>query len=178
MAPMGSQAHRAHTWGALWWAPLKYLYMPRVLPTLREPAPSCGVDEGFVGMLVAYRNSGGLAKAQEVANMFKACGRCDITTLARSIALERVVFFEWDEHIWLPLFQFNRVDMSCLAGLDAVLSELHGVHNHWQSARWFSQPNEWLSQSCPADVLGQHSEAVLTAARSRSVRRTTDKVAC
>ena len=148
--------------------------MPSVLPTLREHEPSRGVDEGFVGMLGAYRNTGGLAKAQEVANMFKACGRCDITTLARSIVPGKLVFFEWHEHIWLPLFQFNRVDMSCLAGLDAVLSELHGVHSHWQLARWFSQPNEWLSQSCPADMLGQHREAVFTAARSRSVRRTTD----
>ncbi len=50
------------------------------------------------------------------------------SVLARWIALRQVVSFEWQAQTWLPLFQFDRRDMSI----------------HPELAHWFARPNSSL----------------------------------
>jgi hypothetical protein len=123
-------------------------------------------DHQFVAMLDSYRDSGGLARLQEVGALFKhRCG-CDLTLLASWIANKKVICFEWQSEMWLPLFQFNRFDMTLQPGLSLILAELSSDFDAWQLAHWFAQPNPWLGNRSPAAMLGPDQAAVLDASRS------------
>jgi hypothetical protein len=89
----------------------------------------------------------------------------NIATLARWIVQREVICFEWQAKIWLPLFQFNRVDMTLHVGLGPVLKELIAVFKAWELANWFAQPHALLAERTPADTLVLDPVAVLRAAR-------------
>jgi len=120
----------------------------------------------FVDLLNAYRRSGGLARAQEVAARFKRQGVNDISPLAGWLVRREVISIEWQSKIWLPLFQFQPADMALRTGLSAVLAELVVVCNDWEVATWFTQPNPWLADATPADSLAVGAVQVLDAARA------------
>jgi hypothetical protein len=126
----------------------------------------CDADGQFIAMLVSYRSSGGLARAQEVLALFKRHCGSDLATLARWIVKRKVVGFEWQSDLWLPLFQFNRIDMTPQPGLDPVLAELTSVYDAWELANWFAQANAWLADHTPAETLVLDPTAVLHAARA------------
>jgi hypothetical protein len=132
-------------------------------------APQEHSDHQFVAMLDSYRDSGGLARAQEVAALLKRrCGG-DLATLASWIVNQKVICFEWQTKIWLPLFQFNRLDMTLQPGLGQVLAQLRPAHDTWRLANWFAQPNAWLRNRKPAIMLGLDRSAVLNAARAEQL---------
>lgn len=154
---------------------------PRSVPSLNQwlfggaPQAACmhpgytqvdSADHQFIAMLDAFRDSGGLAPVQEVVTLFKRCNGSDLRTLAGLIADKKVISFEWASKVWLPLFQFNRVDMRPQVGLGPVLAQLTSVFNAWQLANWFAQPNPWLWDRTPATMLGLDLSAVLHAARA------------
>ena len=120
----------------------------------------------FIAMLNAYRPSGGLARAQEVTAMFKTHGAGEACILAGWIIRRQVISFEWHAKIWLPLFQFNHLDMTRQPGLAEALSELVVVDDDWEVASWFSRPNPWLVDCTPADSLAAAASEVLNAARA------------
>ncbi|WP_296443716.1 hypothetical protein [Rhodoferax sp. UBA5149] len=117
-------------------------------------------------MLNSYRVSGGLARVPEVVALFKRHGRSDVATLASWIDNREVLSFEWQSQTWLPLFQFNRFDMTPRPELGQVLAELTSVYGPWELANWFAQPNPWLVDRTPADMLGSDLPAVLNASRA------------
>ena len=123
-------------------------------------------DHQFVAMLNFYRDSGGLARAQEVVGLSRQCGGPDADTIARWVANRALVGFNWQAKTWLPLFQFNRFDMTPRPELGQVFSELTPVYDPWALAHWFAQPNAWLAQRIPADTLASNPSAVLQAARA------------
>jgi len=123
-------------------------------------------NQQFIAMLNAYRPSGGLALAQEVAAMCKLHGGININTLAGWIVKRQLVSLEWQGKIWLPLFQFNQVDMCLQPGLMAVMAELVVALDDWEIANWFSLPNVWLADCTPADSLSVAVSEVLNAARA------------
>lgn len=120
----------------------------------------------FVGMLNAFRRSGGLARAPEVAARFSRQGASDMSPLAGWIAKRQVISLEWQSRIWLPLFQFNPTGMTLRSGLGAVLAELVLVYDDWEVASWFAQPNSWLASATPADSLAVAAPQVHHAARA------------
>jgi hypothetical protein len=139
-------------------------------------AQAAGSDQQFIALLDAYRDSGGLARAPEVVQLFKRRCGCDITPLASWIANRKVICFEWQSESWLPLFQFNPLDMTLKAGLSLILAELKPNRDTWQVAHWFAQPNSRLGHRSPADRLGGDPAAVLDAARAAcSVRYRTEQ---
>lgn len=123
-------------------------------------------DHQFIAMLDSYRGSGGLARSQEVVAMFKRHSGSDPTTMVNWIGNKKVICFEWQSTMWLPLFQFNRLDMTLQPGLSLVLAELSAGFEAWELARWFAQPSPWLWNRSPADMLGLDPAAVLTASRA------------
>ncbi len=127
-------------------------------------------DHQFIAMLDSFRRSGGLLQACEVVAMFLARGESDITALAQWILQRRVISVEWQSRIWLPLFQFNRDDMSPRSGLAPVLEELNPAYPHWALANWFSRPHPRLHEHTPADTLGIDATAVLKAAHFDRLR--------
>jgi hypothetical protein len=120
----------------------------------------------FVDLLNAFRRSGGLARASEVAARFKRLGVIDVSHLATWLLKRQVISVEWQSKIWLPLFQFNPTEMSLRTGLSGVLAELVVRYDEWEIADWFAQPNVWLENCAPADVLPAAAPQVLNAARA------------
>jgi hypothetical protein len=124
------------------------------------------VDHQFVEMLNGYRSSGGLARLQDLV-----CSTCggevvDITKIASQISNRELVCFEWQSHAWLPLFQFNGLELAPYPQLLPVVQDLSCIFDPWELAHWFSQPNPWLSDRAPADMLLTDLAAVLQAARA------------
>ncbi len=133
-----------------------------------QPAPEYHTDEEFITLLDSCRGSGGLARSQELFVMFGLHARSNVATLARWIGQRNVISFDWNSKIWLPLFQFNRcnVTLQPQPGLSQVLSELGAVFDSWEIAHWFAQPNAWISDRTPADTLKRDVSTVLHAARA------------
>jgi hypothetical protein len=120
----------------------------------------------FVNLLNAFRESGGLARANEVASHFQRRSAQDISVLGGWLVKRQAIAFEWHSKLWMPLFQFNRADMSLRSGLAEILAELVVVYNDWDLASWFTKPNPWLSDGLPADALAVAAPQVLWAARA------------
>jgi hypothetical protein len=123
-------------------------------------------DHQFVQMLNGFRESGGLARLQEVAQLCACRGRPDIETLSTNLGRKEIICFEWQSHAWLPLFQFNISDMRLCSQVQPVISELSCIYDPWELAFWFSQPNAWLANRAPADALLSDPATVLQAARA------------
>lgn len=123
-------------------------------------------DNEFVQMLDGFRRSGGLARLQEVTERCERRGGPDIASLSTNLARKQVICFEWQAEAWLPLFQFNPIDMTLRAQMLPVVSELSCIYGPWDLAFWFSQPNPWLADRAPADALISDLATVLQAARA------------
>ena len=125
-----------------------------------------GVDLQFISLLDNYRPSGGLARTQETLELFmRRCGP-DLATVARWMAQREVLCLDWHAQSWMPLFQFNLVDMAPLPQLAPVLAELNPVYSPWALAAWFAQPNAWLDGERPAELLVSNPAGVLNAVRA------------
>ena len=48
----------------------------------------------------------------------------------------------------------------------AALAELEGAFDDWEIGAWFAQPNSWLDEQLPLDVVGRDDDAVIHAARA------------
>ena len=107
-------------------------------------------DHEFIAMLNSYRDNGGLARAQEVAELLRRRGGGDLSTLANWIVNKKIICFEWQAKIWLPLFQFNRIDMTLRPELRLLLAEFSSGFNAWELALWFAQTNPSLADRTPA----------------------------
>ena len=123
-------------------------------------------DTEFVQMLNGFRSSSGLARLQEVSERCERRGGPDIATLSACLARKEIICFEWQSQLWLPLFQFNPVDMTIHPQIQPVVAELSCIYGPWDLAFWFSQPNPWLADRAPADALLLDLPTVLQAARA------------
>ena len=121
-------------------------------------------DRLFIGMLDAYRRSGGLARLQELAALGRSGTEANIGMLARCIAEREVICFEWQSHAWLPMFQFDLTDLRPHPMCRRIVAELSCLCDPWALALWFSQPNPRLSNQAPADALFGDFPTVLQAA--------------
>jgi hypothetical protein len=117
-------------------------------------------------MRAAYRESGGLLRAPELASMWQHHGTVDTDLLAHWVLKRKVISFEWHATIWLPLVQFNRTTMSLVPGFEEIQAELVAVYNDCDLAQWFSLPNTWLADHTPASALASAAPEVLIATRT------------
>lgn len=122
-------------------------------------------DWQFIEMLDDYRASGGLMRAPELASLWRRHGIGGTDLLAHWIQNRKVISFEWQSTIWLPMVQFTRHTMSLVPGVEDILAELVTVFNDSDVALWFSLPNSWLADRSPADALASAAPEVLLAAR-------------
>jgi hypothetical protein len=132
-----------------------------------------GADRQFVLMLDAYRESGGLCRAQELRELLAGpplAGGRDDSVLNGWIMRREVICFQWQANAWLPWFQFNRPGETpqpqLRPQLQPVLSELNTVYDPWEMASWFIRPNPWLADRMPVNALVSHLPEVLHAARA------------
>ena len=121
-------------------------------------------DSAFIDMLVSFRSTGGLVRAQEVFTLFKSRNGLGVATLVHWIAQRSVVSLEWNGDVWMPLFQFERRSMNVKSALEPVLAELNPIFTPWELAHWCAQPHRWLEGISPANTLDIDAKRVLDAA--------------
>ena len=119
----------------------------------------------FDTMLAAYMWSGGIARHQEVASRLEETQAGTSSSLQRLLDSHAVFAFDWRGSLWLPMFQFQQPAMFVRPPSRKVLSELAGVFDGWSLAVWYLQPNIWLENRRPIDMLDKHPSAVVAAAR-------------
>ena len=132
----------------------------------REWSTPATVDQQFVGMLEAFRSSGGLVPLAEVVQWFRAHQGPGGAALQEWISRRMVLSLHWQAQWWLPWFQFNRTSCTPHVQLYTVLSELNAVHAPWEACRWFTLPNPWLGDRRPVDMLLHDLSGVLDAAHA------------
>ena len=114
----------------------------------------------------AFRSSGGMVAADELARLLRGRVEQPLSRVARWIVAREVVSFEWRSQTMLPLFQFDLHAARVRAPVAAVVRELAVVFDDWDLARWFTEPNAWLGDAAPAKLVDAHAGALLAAARA------------
>ena len=123
-------------------------------------------NAGFNAMLAAYRPSGGTDRAEDLAKLLEERDRGNYVSLARLIASGRVFTFDWHGTCWIPMFQFDKHELTVKPAAREVLAELGRVYDGWSLACWFVQGNAWLQGQRPIDLLETDLPLVLNAARA------------
>ena len=132
----------------------------------RQGLPGLGCDADFIELLNGYRRSGGMARATEMMAWVRQRGAADIATVARWIARQEVVHFEWETETWLPVFQFGAEDLRPHVAVHRSILELAPLMPPWELAQWFARTNVGLAGRCPADVLAVDPDALWQTARA------------
>ena len=123
-------------------------------------------SRGFAALLATFRATGGTAKGDDLACLLEGRDTGNFVALARLIAAGNVFGFEWRSTLWIPMFQFELRDLSVKPAVGAVLAELGAAFDGWARAAWFAQPNCWLHDRAPVDMLDTELAEVLGAART------------
>lgn len=132
----------------------------------RYSATSMFNHKGFDAMICAYQASGGTNRADDLALLMEERSKDNFVTVARRIVSREIFSFEWQSHMWIPMFQFEMRDMSIKQDVRKIMNELSGVLDSWTLAAWFVQPNAWLQGGRPVDLIGGNMPDVLAAARA------------
>jgi hypothetical protein len=128
-----------------------------------EAPSSTARDDEFIGLLSAYRASGGLAAEAEVRNRMRRLEASERPSLQQRIEEREFLYFHWNEKVWLPWFQFTaEFDPSAL--VSGVLVELGDVFDGWELAHWMATPHLELAGKSPLQLL-HLPESVVGAAR-------------
>lgn len=123
-------------------------------------------DEQYLDMSRFYRRQGGLASADEVTWRMARHWDQPISVLDGWIVRREVVNIVWRFRTLVPMFQFTPGDMRIRPVVGSLLAELRGVFDDWEIADWLMQPNAWLQDERPLNLLAVDGAAVVGAARA------------
>ena len=129
---------------------------------MRAAAPGTAC---LAAMERSFLPTGGIVSGDGYSQLLRDRLDQPISTLARWIVYREVVSFEIDGQIWLPIFQFDPVNLHVRPGVLQVIHELRGVFDAWELAEWFGLPNSSLAGQTPASEVLRSGRAVLEAAR-------------
>ena len=146
-----------------------HAYTPALSIDALVPVPDHDIGDapsetGVAAMRKAFAPSGGLVRADDLVQRMRERKRGDYVALARMIARGEVCVCEWQCILWLPMFQFDPLDLSVRQSARMAIDELGNEFKHWALTAWFARPNAWLADRRPVDVLQRNSLAVLEAA--------------
>lgn len=133
--------------------------------SLIEAQPS---SRGFIGLLEAFRSTGGLAPGKVLVDSLQDHQRGDLSQLARLIGDRRIFVVDWRGDSWIPMFQFDGHDLTCKPAPALVRAELRGLSSGWAVASWFAQPNASLDGCLPVDRMDADPGSVMAAARCQA----------
>lgn len=151
--------------------PFESALRPHVSPTRPAWADDAAIGDEpdqltFEALRKAFAASGGIARADDLRRVLSDLRQGDDVALSRLIAGGRVLHFEWQAEMWIPMAQFDLRDLSLKPGLQQVRAELGHRLDDWSVAIWLARPNDWLSDRRPVDLLDTETTAVLRAARA------------
>lgn len=142
--------------------------MPSQPVALGEPATAVSqfpTPIGFVALLSAFRATGGTVRSDDLSRHVRSEEPGHLTNLARKLVSGAILSFSWRQTLWVPLFQFEGGGGTVRPSVARVMDELHGAFDSWEIALWFVQPNSWLKEQRPLDLIGKLDAEVLQAAR-------------
>jgi hypothetical protein len=140
--------------------------MPRGVAFAPAPWLQDAARMQHLAMVDAYRRSGGLLSGDEVALLLREHASQPLSVIARWIVTRRVVSYVWQSQTLVPMFQFDRSDMSLRRGTSEVVDELADTFDDWELAAWFAEPNSWLHGAAPVEMIEVDQRAVQQAARA------------
>jgi hypothetical protein len=117
-------------------------------------------------MRVVFTRTGGLCSSEELVDLLRDRFDQPMSMLARWIVGRSVVSMQVHSRVLLPLFQFDLRAMALRPEASAVVSELVGVFDDQEVSRWFAEPNGWLQDQRPVELLRSAPSEVLMAARA------------
>ena len=129
--------------------------------TTRRPS-----EPEFVSLCASCRDSGGIVGGDDLARLLEDRRIGDCANLGRCIASGEVFGFERRGCTWIPMFQFELLDLSTRSVLVPVVWAFGRVLDGWALALWFTRPNDLLNKLRPVDVLDSNRFGVLNAARA------------
>ena len=125
-----------------------------------------GKDElELAALQVAYAHAGGIARADEIGRLLADHGPRTFISVAQLVADQDVFGFECDGYFWLPMFQFGPTDLAIKPGPRQIRADLGPEFDGRAVSAWFVEPNVWLRDRRPIDLVDSHLPAVLQAAR-------------
>ena len=136
-------------------------FSPAHEPILRSAKVPRIEDDQFSLMARVFCRTGGLATADEMVRLLRRHADQPLSQLAHWIVGGDVVNLDWRCETFVPLFQFNRLDLSLRPEVLDVVQELSGAFDNWDTALWFAQSNEWLQEAAPVDIITDDRLAVL-----------------
>ena len=132
----------------------------------RAPRAPCGGDHHCACRLQHFHASGGVGTGGENAERLRPVFSQPVSLLAHWIVDRQVLTFSCCSGLMFPVFQFDFLRGCVHNGVVRAVSELSGALIDDEVARWFVQPNGWLSGATPADSFVCHAPAVVAAARA------------
>lgn len=121
--------------------------------------------DGFIALLKAFRGSGGVAPSDVFAPVFAQHQFEGAPTLQTHIDRANVFGFEWRNHFWIPLFQFDAERLTIRTSAREVRTTLPASWSGWHLAAWFARPHGLLDDRSPVDVLDRCQADVIRAAQ-------------
>ena len=121
---------------------------------------------GFEKMIGIYSATGGTTTADDLAQLLEVRNKGNFVSLVQHIAMRDIISYEWRNHCWIPLFQFDILNMDIKQEVRRVTQELSPVFDNGMLAMWFTEPNAWLKGRRPLDWIESHFSDVLYAARA------------
>jgi hypothetical protein len=119
----------------------------------------------FATLRLAYKVFGGLARCDDLGRVLADHGPSTFISMTKLFDDEEIFGFEWQESTWIPMFQFDPEGLSVKPEPRRVRAELGKEFDDWTASAWFVEPNRWLAQRRPVDLLESDVVAVLHAAR-------------
>src|SRR5260221_3764861 len=126
----------------------------------RSEGASTPSDRAVAGVLSAFRRHGGLARGDDIADRLRQLHGTNLSALARRIVARELICFEWHGELWLPLLQFDWVDMSLQPVIRQVAAELAGVFQAWEVCCLLAAAYSLVVHRAPLDVLRDGPSAV------------------
>ena len=134
--------------------------------TVAQPIFRSVADRQFACLQTAFARHGGMATGEDITVRLRRRSDQPISVLARWIVSRSIVNVTRASETLIPVFQFDLPTMTILPGVSKVVLELCSVFDDWELALWFAEPNLWLQDASPVDVLSENPEAVFQAARA------------
>ncbi|MEO7129471.1 MAG: hypothetical protein ABI040_11525 [Rhodoferax sp.] len=119
----------------------------------------------FVAMRATYRISGGMLRAENLAQLLEAHSRKGASSLDNLLASRAVYGFHWHESMWIPMFQFDPDKLSVNHPASRVREALGPDFDDWSLASWFTRKNPKLENRRPVDLLKTGYPELMQAAR-------------
>ena len=84
--------------------------------------------------MAAFRDTGGILRAEELARMLADLKMGDVASLGRAMVSREICSFKWRSAFWIPMFQFDLGNLSFKPATRKILGELTGVFDGWMLA--------------------------------------------